>query len=70
MTPGQARRLRAALVERWPEATDIDVTAERDGAKVQMTVDGRAQLLSVADGGTLLRFLLLSGRDGSGGSLG
>jgi hypothetical protein len=64
VTPRQAARLRAALRERWPEATDIDVTADADGAKVQMKVDGRAHLFSVADGGTLLRLFLLSKRPG------
>ena len=61
MTPRQAARLQAALKERWPEATDVDVQADDGGARVQMTVDGRAHLFSVADGGTLLRLFLLSG---------
>jgi hypothetical protein len=62
VTPRQAQQLQAALEARWPQASDIDVTAEGEGAKVQMTVDGCAHLFSVADGGTLLRLFLLSGR--------
>ncbi len=64
MTPRQAARLKAALTARWPEAAGIDVQADQDGARVQMKVDGRDHLFSVADNGTLLRLFLLGGLGG------
>lgn len=64
MTPRQAELLQTALEARWPEATDVVVQADDGGAKVQMKVDGRDHLFSVADNGTLLRLFLLSGPDG------
>jgi hypothetical protein len=61
VTPRQAERLQEALEARWPEATDVVVLAHDAGAQVQMKVDGRDHLFSVADGGTLLRLFLLNG---------
>lgn len=61
MTPRQAAWLKRALEARWPEASDVEVTADSDGARIRMTVDGTLHLLSVADGGPLLRLFLLDG---------
>jgi hypothetical protein len=64
VTPYAARQLKKALEARWPEAADVDVKADPDGARVQMKVDGRDHLFIVADNGPLLRLFLLSGRPG------
>jgi type II secretory ATPase GspE/PulE/Tfp pilus assembly ATPase PilB-like protein len=59
VTPRQAGRLKKAVEARWPEAADVDVKADADGARVRLRIEGRLHLLSVAENGTLMRLLLL-----------
>lgn len=59
MTPAEAKVLRGQIAERWPEARDLEVSAQKDGALISMVIDGRIQRMSVGDGrGPLLEFLL------------
>lgn len=58
MNAAQAAVLRRRIAERWPEALDLDVVPEPNGAKVSMTLEGRIQFMDVAEDGLLLEFLL------------
>jgi hypothetical protein len=70
VTPRQAATLRARIRARWPEAEEVEVTADSEGARVQMTVDGQDYAFSVVAGGPLMRLLLtgsaLPGRQADG----
>ena len=70
MTPRQAATLKARIEARWPEATEVQVTPDSEGARVRMTVLGEDYGFSVAEGGPLMR-LLVTGqalpKDTSGG---
>lgn len=58
MTPGQAATLRARIEARWPEAEEVQVTPDSEGARVRMTIDGKDYGFSVEADGPLLRLLL------------
>jgi hypothetical protein len=58
MTPRQAATLKARIEARWPEATEVQVRPDSDGARVRMTVHGEDHMFSVAEGGALMRLLL------------
>lgn len=58
MNRRQAARLQEQLKARWPDATEVDVVADSEGARIQMRVHGENYKFSVADGGVLLLLLL------------
>lgn len=56
MNERDAELLRAAVEART--GGDVSVTPEPGGARVEFRENGRLEMMSVSDGGTLLRWLL------------
>jgi hypothetical protein len=60
MTPKKAHEIQGVLTESIPDA-QITVDAQRDGAKVEIVLNGTSHKLSIGNGYSVLLNLLITG---------